>query len=181
MNMEIRPRQGEDAFSHQYQAYGGMLYRVAMAWTGREQDAEDVMQEAFIRLLYRAPHFRDEEHEKRWLLRVTINLCKNLRKSGWQSHQEPLGETELPSLDAGQRELFQLVLALPDTYKAAICLYYIAGYSVGEIAALLHVTPSAVKMRLQRGREKLRIAWEAPVEEAGPDGGRSLPVPLKHE
>lgn len=171
--MDTLSRQAERAFSQKYQTYGRTLYRVAMVWTGNPADAEDVMQEAFIRLLYRAPDFRDPEHEKRWLLRVTINLCKNLQKSGWKSRRESLGDSELPGLDEPQRDLFQLVLALPAKYKTAVCLHDIAGYTVGEIAMMLHVTPSAVKMRLQRARQQLRIAWEDPAPPLEAPGERA--------
>lgn len=64
-------------FETSYSAHGAAVYRLAMVYLGRPADAEDVTQEVFLKLLYKAPPFADAEHEKRWLLRVTANLCRD--------------------------------------------------------------------------------------------------------
>jgi RNA polymerase sigma-70 factor (ECF subfamily) len=146
-------------FEEKYDAYGAMVYRLAMVYLGRHADAEDVTQEAFVRLLYRAPRFADEEHEKRWLLRVTVNLCKDQLKGFWRSRTTAL-EEDYPIPD---RELFEVadaVVRLPSAYKAPIYLHYYEGYSVAEIGGILKLSRSAVKMRLKRGRELLRLEME---------------------
>ena len=71
-------------FEAKYDAYGSMVYRLAMVYLGSHADAEDVVQEAFMRLLYRAPQFTDAGHEKRWLIRVTVNLCRDQLKGFWK-------------------------------------------------------------------------------------------------
>ena len=141
--------------------YAGMLYRLAYARTGSRADAEDVMQEVFVRLLRARPEFRDEEHAKAWLLRVAANLSKN-RLSYWKRHpQEELsdllpGESEDPALAA----VWDCVKALPPRYRAVIHLYYYEQYSTGEIAGLLGKKESTVRSLLARGRALLRDIWE---------------------
>ena len=146
-------------FEAKYDAYGSMVYRLAMVYLGSHADAEDVVQEAFMRLLYRAPQFTDAGHEKRWLIRVTVNLCRDQLKGFWQKKAVELEDSCL----AGEPELFGVadaVVRLPEKYKAPIHLHYYEGYSVAEIAGILELSPSAVKMRLKRGREMLKLEME---------------------
>lgn len=146
-------------FEAAYDAYGPMVYRLAMVYLGCRADAEDVTQEAFVRLLYKSPRFADGEHERRWLLRVTVNLCRDQLKGFWRRRAVELE----PGLAAGDPEslgLAEAIVALPEKYKAVIHLHYCEGYSVREIAEILKLGQSAVKMRLKRGRELLRTEME---------------------
>ena len=152
MNQTIRSRTAEEA----YDAYGGAVYRLAMVYLGRRADAEDVTQEAFLRLLYRAPDFSGEEHKKRWLLQVTANLCRDQLRGFWRKRVTELEDT-LPAALPEEREALTAVLSLPEKYKLPIHLYYYEGYSVAEIAEILKLGQSAVKMRLKRGRKLLKI------------------------
>ena len=72
-------------FNAKYDEYAAMVYRLAMVYLGCHADAEDVVQEAFLRLLCKAPEFTSAEHEKRWLLRVTVNLCRDCLKASGAS------------------------------------------------------------------------------------------------
>ena len=152
---EARTRRFEAA----WEAHGGAVYRLALVYLGRTADAEDVTQEAFCRLLDRSPAFADGAHEKRWLLQVTANLCRDQLKSFWRRQAAALAE-ELPAEGPEEAGVWEAVLALPETYRGPIHLHYYEGYSVAEVAALLRLTPSAVKMRLKRGRELLRLELE---------------------
>ena len=143
-------------FEAAWDAHGAAVYRLAMVYLGRAADAEDVAQEVFCRLLDRAPDFAGGEHEKRWLLRVTANLCRDQLKGAWRQKTAAL-EADLPARDPEDRGVWEAVLALPETYRAPIHLHYYEGFSVSEVAALLRLTPSAVKMRLKRGREMLKL------------------------
>ena len=89
MNQSIKIRHIEEA----YDAWGGAVYRLAMVYLGRHADAEDVTQEVFVRLLSRAPAFSDGEHEKRWLLRVTANLCRDQLRGFWRRRVTGLEDT----------------------------------------------------------------------------------------
>lgn len=143
-------------FEASYDAYGAMVYRLATVYLGRRADAEDVTQEVFCRLLWRAPAFRDGEHEKRWLLQVTANLCKDQLKGFWRKRAAAL-EADIPAERPEDRGVLEAILALPEAYRAPIHLHYYEGYSVAEVADILKLSQSAVKMRLKRGREQLKL------------------------
>ena len=144
-------------FDAAYAAYGPMVYRLAMVYLGCSADAEDVTQEAFIRLLYHAPAFTDAEHEKRWLLRVTVNLCRNQLKGFWRKRAVTL---DLDIEDPESLGVLETIVELPEKYKAPILLHYCEGYSVAEVGEILRLGQSAVKMRLKRGRELLKLELE---------------------
>ena len=146
-------------FEAAYDAYGPMVYRLAMVYLGCRADAEDVTQEAFLRLLRRAPAFADGEHEKRWLLRVAVNLCRDQLRGFWRRRAVEL-EPGLPVEEAESLGLAEAIVALPEQYKGPIHLHYCEGYSVAETGEILKLGQSAVKMRLKRGRELLRKEME---------------------
>lgn len=146
-------------FEVAYDAYGPMVHRIAMVYLGCRADAEDVTQEAFLRLLYKAPAFSDSEHEKRWLLRVTVNLCRDQLKGFWHKRAVSL-EPDLPIQDSEALGLAEAIVALPARYKGPIHLHYCEGYSVAEISEILRLGQSTVKMRLKRGRELLKKEME---------------------
>ena len=127
--------------------YAGMLYRLAYARTGSRADAEDVMQEVFVRLLRARPEFRDEEHAKAWLLRVGARCAADVLRAPWRRREGPLDDG-LPAPEP--------VLALPAKYRMAVHLYYYEELSVAEIAAVLGKSEGAVKSRLFRARALLR-------------------------
>ncbi len=156
--MEQRPK-SEQGFEAAYDAYGFMVYRLAMVYLGRHADAEDVTQEAFVKLLYKAPPFADAGHEKRWLLRVTANLCKDQLRGFWRKRAVAL-EEEYPIHDPESFGVADAIVRLPEKYKAVLHLHYYEGYSVAEIGKILKLSQSAVKMRLSRGRELLRLEME---------------------
>ena len=127
--------------------YAGMLYRLAYARTGSRADAEDVMQEVFVRLLRARPEFRDEEHANAWLLRVGARCAADVLRAPWRRREGPLDDG-LPAPEP--------VLALPAQYRMAVHLYYYEELSVAEIAAVLGKSEGAVKSRLFRARALLR-------------------------
>lgn len=133
------------------------VFRTAFAYTKNKSDAEDVLQEVFLKLYTSERCFKDREEEKAWLLRVTINMCKNLLKSYWFSRrcEETVIKEEYP-MDNEESELLEKLMSLPDKYRIVLHLYYYEEYSVNEIAQLTDTKPSTVQTRLQRGREKLR-------------------------
>lgn len=150
----------DSLFAQTYHRCGEMLFRLCMIQMGNRADAEDVVQETFYRLLTRAPRFASGEHEKRWLIRVAVNLCHDRQKSIWNSRVDPLNE-EIPSpVQQEETAILEQILQLPPKYKAVIHLYYFEGYSISEIAQILHIGISAVKMRLSRGRTLLKMEWE---------------------
>ena len=136
--------------------YSPMLLRLAATRLPSTADAEDAVQEAFIRLLDRRPVFQDAEHEKAWLIRVTLQRAADIRRR--KTREAPLDTAiEVCSLDQeSETELLSAVRALPEKYGAVIHLYYYEGYSVKEIAKLLGLPAATAGTRLARGRERLR-------------------------
>lgn len=154
-----------DGFSQKYSLYGSMLFKIAMVHLGNKSDVEEAVQEAFIKLLYKAPVFVDTEHEKAWVIRVLINICKNMTRSLWNKRVVRMEEVEAYCDSAADTELVESVLRLPFKYKSVIHLFYYEDYSVKQIAETLRISESAVKMRLQRGREMLRFEMEEENEQ----------------
>lgn len=134
------------------------VYRTAYNYTLNRMDAEDITQEVFIRYLARAPEFRDGEHEKAWRLRVTVNLCKALRRSAWFRKRAPLVACEAPADD--RHPVFESVKQLKPMYRITVYMYYYEGYSVGEIARITGASETAVQSRLHRARQTLREILE---------------------
>ena len=135
------------------------VYRLAYARTGSREDAEDVTQETFLRLVRTAPEFADEDHCRAWLLRVAMNCSGDLFRSAWRRHTRPLEEAEqVPAPEEGG--VLEAVLALPERYRAPIHLFYYEGLSTAEIAAVLGKSEGAVRTRLSRERTMLRGVLE---------------------
>jgi RNA polymerase sigma-70 factor (ECF subfamily) len=143
-----------------YNKYKNMLFNIAYSYLGNKYDCEDILQEAFIKLCYHAPEFEAEENEKRWIIRITINLCKNQIKSYWNKKKVPIEDLDELSYHEDIKKVMTEIAQLPEKYKSSILLYYIVGYRVSEIADILHISESAVKMRLKRGRDLLKIEME---------------------
>ena len=143
-------------FEAKYDAYGAMVYRLAMVYLGCHADAEDVTQEAFLRLLYKAPEFADAEHEKRWLLRVRQKPRSWSRQRFTVTRTVSL-ESSYPIKDENMFGIADELVRLPEKYKAPIHLHYYEGYSIAEIAEILGLSHSAVKMRMTRGRDMLKL------------------------
>ena len=142
-----------------------MVYRVALHWFGVPQDAEDAVQEVFLRLYTEEKSFDGPEHLRRWLIRVTVNVCKDALKSPWRKRRVPMESIPEPVFEQPeQQELYREVLALPEKYRTVLGLYYYEELSTREIAALLNIRQTAVTTRLARGREllkqRLKEVWQ---------------------
>ena len=137
--------------------YAPSVYRLAYARTGSRADAEDVMQEVFLRLIKAKPAFDSEAHAKAWLLRVAANCASDLFRLPWRKREGPL-EEDLPAPEEPERgSVTEAVLTLPARYRVPIHLYYYEGYSVAEIAEMIGKSQGTVKSRLYRARELLRV------------------------
>ncbi len=144
-----------------YGRYADMLYRLALSHLGVAEDAEDTVHDVFEKYINTSPEFKDGEHEKAWFIRVTVNRCHDLlRKRSKRNHEAIEAAYDIACEDSEEPEVFRIVHSLPEKYRAVIVLHYLEGYSVEETAKLLKLTVSAVKMRLSRGREQLRLILE---------------------
>ncbi|MBM6925885.1 RNA polymerase sigma factor [Pseudoflavonifractor phocaeensis] len=130
------------------------LYRAALAILGDAHEAEDAVQDAFLRCLEKAPCFESPAHEKAWLLRVTVNGCKSRLRSPWRRRTAPLLDT-YPAAGPEEESLLESIMALPAKDRAVLHLYYYEGYQTAEIAAMTGWREGTVRSRLSRARAKL--------------------------
>lgn len=146
-------------------AYSRMLLRLAMTRLPSSADAEDVVQEVFLKLLTARPQFRDAEHEKAWLIRATLHRACDMARSA-ERRNLPLEAAEaVPGRELPEPSpVLSAVRALPAKYSAVIHLYYYEGYSIKEISQLLRLPVPTVGTRLSRGRERLRELLKEDVE-----------------
>lgn len=136
--------------------YGNMLFRMCLVILCNENDAEDVVQDTFITYLTKSPPFNDSEHEKAWLITIATNRCKNMRRYNIIRKHMDINDLQLYCKDDENYGLIEHLMRLPNKHKIVLLLYYVEGYKVDEIAKILGIITSAVKKRLQRGRELIR-------------------------
>ena len=145
---------GKDAFSFAFTQYTDTVYRVAVHNTRCKSDAEDVTQEVFVKLLESSKKFKDGEHLKAWLIRVTINECRTLMRKYSRETEQSAEIADCAVYDGDS--VLETVKALPENYRNAIYLHYYEGYTAKEIAKLLGSKESTVLSWLSRGRAALR-------------------------
>ncbi len=137
--------------------YSDCLIRVAYSISGSDQEAEDVVQEVFTKLYKYKPKFNSKEHEKAWLIRVTVNQAKSsLRKIKRLVHYEESMHENIAFDNNEQRAVHEAVRTLESKYRIIIYLYYFEGYNTKEISQILSVPLSTVGTRFERAKSKLR-------------------------
>ena len=139
--------------------YSNMIYRLALIRTKTKENSEDVYQEVFLRLAKKMPDFKSEEHEKAWLIRVTINCSKNLLNSKFFRNTSELKE-DIPFETEEKHNIYYSVQKLPIKYKTIVHLYYYENYKINEISQILKMKENTVKSYLARAREKLKMEEE---------------------
>lgn len=151
-----------------FHRYGAVMLRHAQLLLGRDSLAEDAVQEALVRVLGLSPSFRDENHEKAWLLTVTGNICRDFMRRMKRRGEVPIPEWfdapapgNSPDEEAGQRErderLIRAVMELPVKYREAVLLVYYHDLSNQQAAEAVGITHSAFRSRLMRARDMLRV------------------------
>ncbi len=140
--------------------YGNMLFRLCLVMLGNSADAEDALQETMLKYYCKAPAFTDEEHRKAWLLTVAGNQCKDMIRF---RTRRPLAENtdiyEYKSKEGEDSGILDALMKLPEKFRLVLILHYVEEYPVKEIAKIVGKTPSAVKMRLQKGRKLLEEVY----------------------
>lgn len=140
--------------------YSDMLYKICIVILCNEQDVQDAVQDTFCRYLEKGPDFCDEEHEKAWLIRVATNICRDMIRFRIRHPKVCIDELENFLAAPEDRETLKEFLELPAKQKTVIYLHYVEGYRIREIADILGITEGAVKMRLKRGKEEVRLSWK---------------------
>lgn len=146
--------------------YGTLVMRQAYFYLRDRHKAEDIAQEVFFRVYKKQPNLPDEQSEKAYLIRVTINACKDVLKSAWNRRVTGMAEGyDAPAMEVGPEgstlvkeentRLFNTVLALPPIYKDVVILFYYHDMSTAQIAKVLRIPEVTVRTRLMRARNKL--------------------------
>lgn len=159
--MDYKDMTLEECFDIAIKKYADMVYRIAINQMKNESDAEDVFQEVFIKWMQHYAEFQNSDHEKAWLIRVTINQCKSILKSSWYCKTGEFGEeleNTLAYTDPVQEEgsLDEAMGKLPEKYRVVIHLFYYEDLSILQISQALGEKESTIRTQLTRARRKLK-------------------------
>lgn len=150
---------GDEYIEKTVQNYSKAMLNAAYSLLKSIPDAEDAVQEAFLKYIRKRPVFNSAEHERAWLIRVTINIAKNILKSSERKNLSVREDILYNQIDESQNttnEVLECVLNLEEKYRIIIHLYYYEEYSLKEIASILHLPLATVGTRLSRGRNILK-------------------------
>ncbi len=145
--------------------YNGMLYRLAIIRMQNKEDAEEVVQDTFVKLIEhikKGRTFNDEEHLKAWLLTVATNRGKSILTLYWNRNTEGMdGLKEVAAKEKEDNYAYEYVLKLPEKYRIAINLFYYEQLSTEQISQIMKTKEATVRSYLHRGRERLKEMMEA--------------------
>lgn len=136
--------------------YSNMLFKICLVSLRNEHDAKDVVQDTFYQYIRKEIEFKNEDHEKAWLIRVATNICKNMLRFKFMHPKVDIEVLYDYSESEENSEILEDLILIPYKFKIVMILHYVEGYKVDEIAKIIGKTPSAVKMRLQKGRKLLK-------------------------
>ena len=145
-------------FENYFKNYYALVFRIAFSELKSHADADDIVQDVFLKLLLYQPAFESTEHEKAWLIRVTINQCKDVLKSFFRRNAVSL-DGLLPvavKQEPQDTQTLEAVLSLPQKYRNVIYLHYYEGYAATEIADIMHKPVNTVYTMLARARKLLK-------------------------
>ena len=138
-------------------AYADAILRLSYTYLKNADDAQDICQTVFVKLLSEPRQFESADHERAYVLRMASNACKDLLKSAWRKRTCGLETAmEVPAPEAGEGTVLAAVNELPTNYRTVIYLFYYEGYQASEIGKILGISTAAVHTRLARGRARLR-------------------------
>ena len=151
---------GDEYIEKAVENYSDAMLNAAYSILKSTADAEDVVQEAFLKYIRKRPVFNSDEHEKAWLIKVASNICKDILRK--RKHYSFVSLDEIRNLGTSENnaQILGMLVSLEEKYRIVIHLHYVEGYKAGEIASMLGITEAAVKKRLQRGRDALREIYE---------------------
>ena len=146
-------------FERAFKRNNKRLFLIALSFTANQYDAEDILQNSFMKLLKTKTEFENDEHIDKWLTSVTVNESKNLLKSAFRKKSAYFEDyVATYSFESEKSEdLFNAVMSLPKKLRTVIHLFYYEDMAIKEIADMLNIKQSAVKTRLCRAREQLKI------------------------
>lgn len=137
--------------------YADMILRISFQYLKHTMDAEDICQTVFLKYLTAKPQFQSYEHEKAWIIRTTVNACKDHVRSAFFRRTVPIEEAVTMAAPAAEDfGILPALQSLPEKYRICLYLYYYEDYTGKEIAQILGKSEAAVSQYLSRGRQKLR-------------------------
>jgi len=154
-----------EQFNEKYHLYKNTIYSIAYTYVHNTSDADDIVQDVFLKYLNSEVVFQTLDNERYWLIRVTINTSKNYLKKTWRKkvdlddervNRAPSYEKKFNESFNNEEKIFEIVYNLPQKYKEVIVLFYYEDLSINEIANTLNLSVSNVKKRLERGRNVIR-------------------------
>ena len=149
---------GEQETAAAIDRHADMVRRLCLIHLKNQADSEDVFQTVFMKYVLSSAVFENEEHEKAWFIRVTINACRDLLRSFFRSRTVPLDELiDLPAdAPSESREVLEAVVELPGKYRDVVYLHYFEGYTAPEIAGLMKKNVNTVYSLLARAKKLLK-------------------------
>lgn len=135
--------------------YGDIIFRTCFIILGNKEDAQDAVQDTIIKYIKKSPEFKEKNQEKAWILKVAANRCKDILRYRKSHPKYDLEFTEQFYEEKEDTGILEALMKIPEKYRLVLTLYYIEEYKISEIAVIISKTPSAVKMRLKKGRELL--------------------------
>lgn len=155
-HQSVRPTDPVERIVH---VYGNLLFRMCFVMLGNEADAEDALQETIIKYMRKAPTFANEDHEKAWLITTAKNQCRDMMRFKRRHPQVDLEVLQGLSIPESDSSILEALMSLPEKFRLVLTLYYVEDYPINDIAQIIGKSPSAVKMRLQKGRKLLKEAY----------------------
>ena len=156
--------QQEEHIAYILDTYGDLLYRMSLSIVGNRADAEDMVQDTFVTYTEQAPEFPDEAHEKQWLVKVVRNNSLMLVRKNKNRERILSEQAEISVGRDADYGILEVLDSIPEKYRTVLMLHYVEEYRVEEIAKVLHKSVSAVKMRLQRGRNMLAERYKEKMQ-----------------
>lgn len=149
-----------DEIERTVRKYGDMLYGICLFMLKNESDAEDAVQDTVLRYIRSAPQFESAEHEKAGLIRVAVNRSRDILRHAKRHPELPLNTLKEQFSNEESCGVLEALMAIPESLRIVMLLHYVEEYRVSEIAKIIGKSPSAVKMRLQKGRRLLLEEYE---------------------
>lgn len=157
--------QSEQEVNRAIEMYADMVRRLCLIHLQNRTDTEDIFQTVFLKYVLRSMPFESKEHEKAWLIRVTINACRDFRRSFFKSRTVSLDDlVEMPApMPQNHREVLEAVLSLPRKYKDVVYLHYYEGYTAAEIGEILGKNVNTIYTLMTRSKKLLKEKLEGDV------------------
>ena len=157
----------EEEAGRAIEQYADMVRRICMIHLKNYEDAEDIFQTVFLKYVLRSEPFDSPEHEKAWIIRVTVNACRDLVKSFFRSRTVSLDQLiEKPQyMPEDHSDILEAVQELPARFRDVVYLHYYEGYSAPEIGRILKKNPNTVYTLLARARQLLKTRLEGVSED----------------